>query len=144
MKLLLALSLSLFASVSMACTDFSGSYRDEASNTYTVAQQACYSVTVNNQEGSQTIIADGVYRVTEEDDSVRITSAASFTGADLVIDGRIEYKVALPPEVPTELIPVRAVTTYSLDSAGNLVTSVVVYNSNNQSIGQATQTHQKI
>lgn len=144
MKLLLALSLSLFASVSMACTDFSGSYRDEDSNTYTIAQSGCVSATVDDQEGTYSIIADGQYRVTEENDEMKISSAASFQGVNLVIDGKIEYKVAFPPEIPTEMIPVRTLSVYSLDSAGNLVMNIALYNSNNQVIGQASQTHQKI
>lgn len=144
MKVLLALTLSLFATVSIACTDFTGSYKDEESQTYTVSQSGCATVTVNDQEGTETIIVDGQYRVTEETDEVRITSAANFVGAGLVIDGKIEYKIPFPPEMPVDMIPVKSVAVYTLDSAGNLVVNVVVYNASNQVLGESTQTHQKI
>lgn len=144
MKLLLALSLSLFATVSMACTDFTGSYRDEDSQAYTVAQSGCSSVTVNDQEGTTIVIADGQYRVTEETDEVIILSAANFIGATLTVNGKMEYKIPFPPEVPTDMIPVRSVSVYTLDSAGNLVIDTSVFNSNNQVLVQSTQTHQKI
>lgn len=144
MKLLLALTFLTFSTVSLACTDFSGSYRDETNQTFNVSQSACASVTVNSQEGTETIITDGQYRVTEDSDEVRITSAASFVGANLTIDGKIEYKIPMPPEIPAEMIPVRAVTIYTLDSVGNLIMYIAVYNSNNQVLGEATQAQQKI
>ena len=59
MKLLLALSLSLFASVSMACTDFTGKYRNAESEVFTLQQSGCASVTLTDDTGSATIIADG-------------------------------------------------------------------------------------
>ncbi len=144
MKLLLALSLSLFAFSSMACTDFSGSYTDEFSDAYKVSQNACASFSVSSDTEIYSIMTDGKFRVTEENDEARISSAASFSGANLIVEGKIEYKVALPPEVPTELIPVRVVTVYSLDKLGNLVLVTTIYNSKNQIIEQETQTHQKI
>ncbi|MBC7428057.1 MAG: hypothetical protein H7336_05570 [Bacteriovorax sp.] len=144
MKLLLALSFSLFASASMACTDFSGTYRDESSATYNVSQSGCATVTVNSSEGTETIIADGQYRVTSEDEQVRVTSAATFVGANLTIDGIVEYKVTLPPQVPADKIPARVVTIYTLDSAGNLVMNLSVLNSSNQVIAQGTMTQQRI
>jgi hypothetical protein len=144
MKLLWALSFALFTSASMACTNFSGTYIDDQTKTYTVTQSACESVVVVSSEGSETIIADGVYRVTSEDEQVRITSAANFIGENLTIDGKVEYKTPLPPEVPADKIPARVVEVYTLDSAGNLVMQLSVLNLNNQTITSSTITHQKI
>ncbi|MBC7713007.1 MAG: hypothetical protein H7177_06695 [Rhizobacter sp.] len=143
MKFLGVLAFALFTSTAMACTNFSGSYRDEQMGTYTVTQSGCETVTVNSSDGIETIIADGVYRLSSEDEQVRIMSAAMFVGANLTIDGKIEYKVPLP-QVPADKIPARVVTVYNLDSAGNLVMNFSVINSSNQVIANGTTTHQRI
>lgn len=144
MKILLTLTLSFFTSAVMACTDFSGSYKDEVASVYSVVQSGCSTVMVNNNEGTETIIADGQFRVTEENAEVRISSAANFIGDNLTIEGRIEYLIALPPEVPVELIPVKFVTVYTLDSAGNLWMNFTIINSKDQVIGESATMHQRV
>lgn len=145
MKTLLALGFSLFATVSMACTDFSGAYRSqEDGDVYTLQQSGCESITSNSSDGTSTIITDGQYRLNEEDENVRILTAATFIGANLTLDSKIEYKQPLPSEIPVEMIPAKVVMIAVKDSAGNLVTTTTIYNSTNQVLATSTQTDQKI
>jgi hypothetical protein len=141
MKLLFTIAFSLFASVAMACTDFSGTYLTHVErNPYTITQSGCSSITEDNQ----TIITDGQYRVLDEDENVRVLSAASFIGANLTIDSNIEYKVAFPPEIPTEMIPTKIIMIYTLDSARNLQSVTTVYNSAGQVLTTESGTDERI
>lgn len=145
MKTFLALGLSLFATVSMACTDFTGSYRSQQDNdVYTLEQSGCASITANNSEGTSTIITDGQYRLNDQDENVRVMTAATFVDANLTLDSKIEYKQPLPSEIPVEMIPTKVVMILVKDSAGNIVTTSSVYNSTNQVLATSTQTDQKI
>lgn len=145
MKTFLALGLSLFATVSMACTDFTGSYRSQQdSSTYSIQQSGCTSITSNTNEGTMTVLTDGQYRVSEDNEHARILTAAKFVGSNLTIDGKIEYKQPLPSEIPAEMIPTKIVMIVVKDSAGNLVTTSNVLNSDDQVLGSTTTTDQKI
>lgn len=144
MKLLIALCFSLFASVTMACTDFTGNYRNQQNEVYSLQQSGCASVAIIDNEGTNTIIADGQFRLTEETDEVRILTAASFVGANFTLDHRIEYKMPLPPEVPTEAIPVKMIVIYVKDTAGNIIETTTLYNSLERVLATMTSRHQKI
>ena len=134
----------MFATAAMACTDFSGSYRDEEQKTYSIKQSRCASVTLTSDEGSASIQADGKFRVTDESDEVKVTTAASFVGTNFTLDSRISYKIEIPPQVPTELIPVKILTIYTKDTSGNLVIQTQVLNSDNDLLGDDTVTNEKI
>lgn len=142
-KLLFALCLSVFTSAAMACTNFAGNYRGEE-GVYTVSQSACASVTISDSSGSGTIITDGQFRVSEDNEEARILTAASFVGTNLTIDNRVEYKVPLPPEVPADAIPARIVIVIVKNSAGGLVQTVTIYNSKGQVLGSESSTHPKV
>ncbi len=143
MKLLLALCLSLSTSVALACTDFSGKYKNEQ-EVYTVSQNACASITVTTSEGSGTVITDGQFRLSEQNDDVRIYTAAAFIGNNLTLDHRVEYIQPLPPEVPPTSIPVKMLEVYTKDARGNVVFTTTVYNSAGGVLGSMTSVHQKI
>ncbi len=139
-KLLFALCLSLFTTAAMACTDFSGSYRGEE-GIYSVTQSGCSNVTISDSSGSSTLITDGNFRVTEDSPEVRVYTAATFVGNNLTLENRIEYKIALPPEVPVDAIPARIVIVIVKDSAGGLVQTMTFYNSKGQVLGSESSTH---
>lgn len=141
-KFLFALCLSLFTSVAMACTNFSGSYRGEE-GVYTVSQSGCASVTISDSNGDMTLITDGQFRVVEDAPEARIMTAASFVGNNLTMENRIEYKVPFPPEVPADAIPSRIVVVVVKNAAGALVQTTTFYNSKGQSLGSESTTHPK-
>lgn len=143
-KILFALCFSMFTTAAMACTDFSGRYRDEDSALYTVSQSGCASITVSSSTGEGTIITDGQFRITDEDEQVRVYTAASFIGVTLTIENRLEFKVPLPPEIPADSIPVKIILVYSKDSAGNLLITTTLYNSNGQVLGSESSTHPRV
>ena len=144
MKFLLAVSFSLFATASMACTDFSGSYRDDEAGDFTYQQSGCESITRIGAGTSETVITDGKERVISDDEVVRIRATASFVGETLTIVSAIEYKVALPPEVPVEMIPVRADAVHTKSPNGDIIQSVTPYNANGQSLGTQTSVQHKL
>lgn len=145
MKFLLAVCISMFATAAMACTDFTGKYRDDDMDVYTIEQSGCEQVTYVEDDGDrETFIIDGQYRVTDEEDGVRILTAGNFVDATLVFDSKIEYLQPLPPEVPETSIPRTTKLVYSLDASGNLVGTVTVYNSAGTVLATASQTHPKV
>lgn len=144
MKVLLALCLSLFASAALACTDFTGKYKNEQNEIYTVSQSACASVTVTGTEGAGTVITDGQFRLSEENEDVKVLTAAAFIGANLTLDHRIQYKKPLPPEVPPTSIPVKILEVYVKDARGNVVLTTTIFNSTGGVLASMTSLHQKI
>jgi hypothetical protein len=140
MKLLFTIAFSLITSAAMACTDFSGTYLNHVENTpYSLSQSGCASITEENE----TIYTDGRYRVIAEDDSVAVSMAASFIGANLTMDSNIEYKIPFPPEVPADMVPTKVVIVYTLDSARNLQSVSTVYNSTGQVLATESGTDQR-
>lgn len=145
MKLLLAVCFSMFATAAMACTDFSGKYRDEEMEVYTIEQSGCESITYIEDDGDrEVILVDGQYRVSDEDDDVRILTAANFIDDNITFDSKIEYLKPLPPEVPEASIPRTSKLVYTKDASGNLVGVINVYNSAGGVVGTATTTHPKV
>lgn len=144
MKLLLVLCFSMFATAAMACTDFTGTYRNGEGVKTQIKQSGCASVTFTEANDSGTIITDGQYRVTQDDADVRVSTAASFVGATLNFDGKLEYKQPMPPEVPTQSIPRRISVVYSKNTTGDVVALMTAYNSQNQVIYSITDSYTKI
>nr|BDT26810.1 hypothetical protein BHI3_02760 [Bacteriovorax sp. HI3] len=147
MKVVLALCLSLFtffSSAAFACTDFTGRYKNEQNEIYTVSQSACASVTVTGSDGSDTIITDGQFRLSEENEDVRVFTAAAFIGVNLTLNHRIEYKKPLPPEVPPTAIPVKILEVYVKDARGNVVLTTTIFNSTGGVLASMTSLHQRI
>ena len=144
MKLLLAICFSMFASVAMACTDFTGDYKNAEGTNTQIKQSGCTSVTFTNIEGAGTLVTDGQYRVSQDDAEVRVMTAASFVGAALNIEGRLEYKQSFPPEVPTQYIARRFTMVYTKTASGDVVGTSSVYNSENQVIFSQTDSYKKL
>jgi len=144
MKVLLVLTLSLVTSLAMACTDFTGTYRDQEDKVYSVSQSGCNSLVLNNDAGTFSAQADGKYRISSEDQQARVLTAISFSKKDLIIDHQIELKVALPPEVPTEIIPGRIYTLFGKLGNGDLGVTTTVYNLNGQVLSIESTHHQKL
>ncbi len=144
MKVLLTLTLSIYASMALACTDFTGTYRDQEFKVYSVLQSGCSSIVLNNDEGTFGAQADGILRVSSEDQQARVLTAISFSGKDLIMDHHIELKVALPPEVPADIIPGRIYSIYGKLGNGDLGVTTTVYNLNGQVLSVESSHHQKI
>ena len=144
MKSLIGLSVFLFSTVSLACTNFSGSYLDLDRETYTVSQNGCESLTLTTDEGTFTALADGVLRVSNESEEATILTAVSFSGKDLIMDNHLQLKVSLPPEIPVEVIPVRMYSIYSKLVNGDVSITTTAYNLNGQILGIETGIHQKL
>lgn len=144
MKLLTGFILFCSISNAFACTDFSGRYLDQENNQYSVAQSGCESLSIINDEGSFTAIADGQFRVSSESDEARVLTAITFSGSDLVMDNHLEFKFSLPPEVPVEVIPVRLLSIYRKVGNGDVAVTTSAYNLNGQFLGIESTTHQKL
>lgn len=144
MKLLLVLCFSLFTSVVMACTDFTGSYRDGEGHIAQIKQSGCVSLTFTNHEGSGAYITDGQLRVSHEDAEIKVLTSAAFVGAALNIESRLQYKQPMPPEMPTQYIPVRAATVFTKSTSGDVVGVSSVYNSENQVISSQVDSYSKL
>ncbi|MEA9356573.1 hypothetical protein SHI21_10175 [Bacteriovorax sp. PP10] len=144
MKLLLVLCFSMFASAAMACTDFSGNYRNGEGVQTQIQQSGCTSVTFSNVEGTGTIITDGQFRVLQDDADVRILTSAAFVGATLNLEGKFEYKQPAPPEMPSEYIAKRFSMVYTKSNSGDVVAVMSVYNSQNQVIYSLTDSYSKL
>lgn len=144
MKVLLALCLSLFTTAALACTDFTGRYKNEQNEIYSVSQSACASVTVTDSDGAQTILTDGQYRLSEENEDLRVLTAAAFVGLSLTLDHRFEYKKPFPPEVPPSAIPVKMVDVYVKDAYGNVILTTTLFNSAGGVLTSMTSVHQRL
>lgn len=144
MKIMLTIALSLFTSLAFACTDFTGTYRDQEYKVYSVNQAGCSSIVLNNDEGTFSAKADGQFRVSSEDQHARVLTAILFSGKDLIMDHHVELKVALPPEVPVEIIPVRIYSIYGKLGNGDLGVTTTVYNANGQVLSVESSQHQKL
>lgn len=139
MKLLLIGILLLFSNQSFACTDFSGKYLDDDSNPYSIFQSGCNSFKL----ASAIYITDGNFRVKEESSAIKIMTASTFIEDYLQIENILEYKIPFPPEMPTELIPVRYVSLYTIGWLGNLAIDTTVYNKNGDVISSENTIHKK-
>lgn len=145
MKILLALCISMFATGAFACTDFSGKYINTELEVYTVEQSGCESVTYIEDDGDRKIyIADGEYRLTEDDEDIRIYTATNFIGDNITLDSKIEYKKPFPPEMPEASITRTSKLIYTKDADGNLIENFYIYNSEGVILGSATTTHPKV
>jgi hypothetical protein len=144
MKLLLVLCFSLFASAAMACTNFSGNYRNGEGATTTIQQSGCANVTFTGVDGSGTIITDGQLRVSQDDAEVRVLTSASFIGETLTMAGKLEYKQPFPPEYPTQLITRSFAMVYSKTNSGDVIAVSTFYNSENQVIFSQTDSYSKL
>lgn len=144
MKLFLVLCFSMFASAAMACTDFSGAYRNGEGVKTQIQQSGCANVTFTTVEGSGTLITDGQFRVSQDDAEVRVLTSAAFVGSTLNLEGKIEYKQSMPPEVPAEAIPTRFSLVYSKTNSGDVLAVMSAYNSQNQVIYSVTDSYSKL
>lgn len=132
--------LLIFASASFACTDFTGNYLDDDSNTYSIVQSGCESFTLAGNSN----IADGQFRTQQETATIKISTAASFIDYYLQVENIVDYKNPFPPEMPVEMIPAKYVTLYTVDWKGNLAIDTTVYNSKNDVISSENTIHQKL
>lgn len=130
----------IFSSVSFACTDFTGHYLDDDSNPYSIVQSGCESFTLAGNSN----IADGQFRTQQETTAIKITSAASFIDYYLQVENIVHYKTSFPPEMPTDMIPAKYVTLYTIDWKGNLAIDTTVYNSKNDVISSENIIHQRL
>lgn len=144
MKLLLVLCFSMFASAAMACTDFSGNYRNGEGVSTAIQQSGCASVTFSGVDGSGTMITDGQFRVSQDDAEVRVLTSAAFIGETLTLEGKLEYKQPFPAEVPTESITTRFTLVFSKTTSGNVVAVSSFYNSQNQVIFSQADSYSKL
>lgn len=144
MKLLLVLCFSMFASAAMACTDFSGNYRNGEGVGTQIQQSGCASVTFTGADGAGTLVTDGQLRVSQDDAEVRVLTAATFVGAALILESKLEYKQPFPPEVPTELIATRFTMVFSKNTSGDVVAVSSMYNSQDQVIFSQVDTYSKL
>ena len=144
MKSLIGLSVFLFSTVSLACTNFSGTYLNLERKTYTVAQNGCESLSLESDDGIFTALTDGVLRASSESDDSTIFTAISFSGKDLIVDNHLHLKVQLPPEIPADVIPVRMYSIYSKLFNGDISITTTAYNMNGQVLGIETGIHQKL
>ena len=134
MKFLLALSFSLFATASMACTDFTGDYINDAGMKFNYQQDGCESIVITIDGQTKTLITDGIERVLQDDAYLRISASAIFDQSALKVTDRIFYKVTLPPGTPTEKIPALVTAILTKDAGGDITSHLTSYNAAGQVI----------
>jgi len=147
MKAIFALSLTVIVSSSYAatCTNFSGKYHNPAAKVFTIEKGSCDSFIQTEEDGSRTTIpADGQFRVTEENNEVKVLTAGKYVGENFMIESKIEYKVSIPSEYPSDSIPSRSTVIYSKDAKGNVQDSTTVFNSEGKTIGVQNSYYPKI
>lgn len=140
MKYFLALLITLHSFTTLACTNFSGKYLGDNSTSYTIEQNDCFML----QMGTEKIFTDGINRIKEESDTLRISTSASFIDYYLSVENIIEYKKPFPEGMPVELIPAKFIILYIIDGSGNLARDTTVYNSSDVVISSDNSIHQKI
>ena len=140
MKLLLALSMLTFTTISFACTDFSGNYIDDDSNPYSIIQTGCESLKL----GDVTLVTDGYFRLKEETTVIKILSASNHIDDYLQVEVLLDYKIAFPAEMPIELIPFKYVVIYTIGWKDNLAIDTTVYNKSGDVISSDNTIHQKL
>lgn len=128
MKFLIAMSVLAFSSITLACTDFSGTYQSQDQEMQ-VVQSGCESLVLVTPDASLTIIADGNFHQTLTQDIVVhgetlgkmvLFHKAQFESAQVAIDTRIHF------EMNGTVEDQEVKTMNSLNAAGDLV-SVSTY-----------------
>ena len=104
MKLLIIALATLLSTSAFACTDFSGTFKDETGSVATFTQNGCDTLTVSQEQVSYTFINDGKSHLTLEQAVVvngqtvgndKMYSTMSFVDGTLVVDVS-EIYVAIP------------------------------------------------
>ena len=119
MKILLAITLSLFSIQVFACPNISGTFKDEDDNLITIIQTACEQTIWGDANGSTTLIADNIERIVEQEGENKAYGKARFTNTDFVLELRVVYSGNVPDDYPTHFI-----TSYHADKKNNLVEKI--------------------
>lgn len=121
MKSFLALFILSLCSVSYACPDISGTYSDEDGELVTIAQTGCEKLNWMDADVStaETLIADNVERIVEQEGKNVAYGKARFTQNDFVLELRVVYSSDVPADWP-----VHYVTSYRIDKHNNLLEKI--------------------
>ena len=82
--------------------------------------------------------------MSEENEDVKVLTAAAFIGTNLTLDHRIQYKKPLPPAVPPTSIPLKILEVYIKDARGNVVLTTTIFNSTGGVLASMNSLHKKI
>ena len=95
MKFLIIALATIFSASALACTDFSGTFRNDDGSISTITQNACESLTITQDQISYTLINDGKSHLSLEHDLVidgrvvghfQMYSSMSFVDSTIVVD----------------------------------------------------------
>jgi hypothetical protein len=123
MKTLIATTLLLLSFQTLACPTITGTFYDpEDEMNTTITQEGCKSTTWTDDEGTTTLIADGVERVLESDGEMTAFAKVSFTKDELVIDIRMDWGGNNDYD-----LPVRWLTSYRIDKFNNMEEKIIPF-----------------
>jgi hypothetical protein len=117
LKLLIILPFLVLSSVALACTDFTGTYRDlENASEVQIIQTKCTSVTTISDGATVVMAIDGKFNILSYEEPVTVLYRAVFESNNLVIDFRIHLDLS---DVSTDQV---SNVVFSLDSNNDLLT----------------------
>lgn len=140
MKTLIISTFLLFSFNAFACPNLTGSFVDGDSELIkTITQKGCVSTTWTDEEGTTTLLADGVERVLESDDEMTAYAKVTFTKTDLVIDIRMDWGGNNEYD-----LPVRWITSYRIDKSNNMVEKIMPFKQDGTQLGTEYVTFRRV
>ncbi len=133
--------LSIFLSTQLfACPDISGSFFDaDAEMVKTIMQNGCEATTWVDEEGTTTLIADGVERVLQQEGDMVAYAKVNFTATEFIIDIRMDWGGHNDFD-----LPVRWITGYRIDKYNNLVERIVPFKADGSVLGTEYVTFRRV
>ena len=117
MKKIIILFSVFYSILAFSCTDLSGNYISEEGERFQIVQEKCDKVSWVEPGSVKTIIVDGVERLLQEEEGIKVFGAAKFSLTHLVLNTRIDWG----GKPGTEDLPTEFIMSYSVDRRGNLV-----------------------
>ena len=140
MKKFITLLLALSSFNLFACPNISGSFYDaDAEMVKVITQSECESTTWTDEEGTTTLIADGVERVLQQEGGMVAYAKVNFSATEFIIDIRMDWGGHNDFD-----LPVRWITAYRIDKFNNLVERIVPFKSDGSVLGTEYVTFRRV
>lgn len=125
MRSLITLVVLMLSTSVLACPDITGKFYDADSELVrTITQNKCIDTTWSDEEGSETLIADGVERLlpNESSETVKSYATTTYSETELIVDIRVDWGGHNDFD-----LPVRWITSYRIDKFNNLVEKIIPF-----------------
>jgi hypothetical protein len=139
-KKIFTLFVLAFSINAYSCPNITGNFFDSDSGfVRTISQNNCIDTTWSDEEGSTTLVADGVERVLESGGSMTAFATVSYSVEELIVDIRMDWGGDNDFD-----LPVRWLTSYKIDKFNNLVEKIIPFKEDGSVLGTEYITYRRV